>query len=292
MNMPSRLLFLLWVPLLLTLVGCGPEATLEQKRLSVGVVSYGEGARSLEQFADLKQHLEATLKSRIELEPAYNEIQAMQRIGGQRWDLVFAPPGLAAIAISQQQYLPLLPKSGGEKERSVIVVLENSAAQDLTDLANQTVALGQEGSATGYYLPVYNLYGLTLKQVRFAPTPKMTLEWLQNGDVAAGALSMAELGRYRGDFSRTRFRVLYRDSHNVPSGAVLVGPTVERDRQEQIREALESAASHAAAAAGYITNAEPPNFEYMIKVVKRVRPIAKRIRETPAPLYEQRAAAP
>ncbi len=287
--MYSRRLFSLFVfPLLLILMGCGPKATLEQKRLTVGIVSYGEGAQSLEQFANLKRHLEATLKTQIELEPAYNEIQATRRIEEQRWDVIFSPPGLAAIAISQEQYLPLLPRSGGEKERSIIVVQQNSPAQQLTDLANKTIALGQEGSEAGYYFPIYNLYGLTLAEVRFAPTPKTTLEWIQQGEVDAGALSVASLERYRSDFGRERFRVLYRDSHNVPAGAVLVGPTVERERQEEIRTALESASSQTAAAAGYITNAEPPNYEYLIKVVKRVRPIAKRIKDKPAPLYEQR----
>jgi phosphonate transport system substrate-binding protein len=271
--------------LLLLLTACGTSDVAARKRLTVGVVSYGQGSRSVEQYDNLKTHLESQLKSIIELEPTYNEVKAVQQIVNQSWDVVFAPPGLAAIAISEDRYVPLLPQQGGEQERSVIVVKESSPIQKINDLANQVVALGQEGSATGYYFPVFNLYGLTLAEARFAPTPRTVLEWIDKGDVVAGALSIAELDKYRSEFSQTKFRILHRDAHHVPVGSVLVGPNVERNMQEQIREALESAPASVAAAAGYVPNTKPVDYDYLIKVVKRVRPIAKRIKEKPAPLY-------
>jgi phosphonate transport system substrate-binding protein len=108
---------------------------------------------------------------------------------------------------------------------------------------------------------------------------------IDTGEAVAGALSIAELEQYRSDFGQTKFRILYRDSHHVPSGAVLVSPNVDRNQQEQIRQALESAPANVTAAAGYVSNAKPVDYDYLIKVVKRVRPIAKRIKEKPAPLY-------
>ena len=188
----SRRLFGVQI-LLFFLAACGTTEISGQKKLNVGVVSYGQGSRSLDQYANLKTHLESQLKSIIDLEPAYNEVQAAQQIERQQWDIVFAPPGLAAIAISEARYVPLLPQTGSGQERSVLVVKEESPIKQLSDLGNQVVALGQEGSATGYYFPVFNLYGLTLAQARFAPTPKTVLEWIDNGEVVAGALSIAEL---------------------------------------------------------------------------------------------------
>ncbi len=282
----KRLGRFLWIPfLLVTCLSCTSGPVVEQKRLIVGIVSYGEGQRSLEQYADFKTYLEQSLKSIVELEPALNEVQAVQQVERQSWDLVFAPPGLAAIAISQARYLPLFPREGGNAQRSVIVVQQDSAPQQLSDLAQQVIALGQEGSATGFYFPIYNLYGLTLKQVRLAPTPKQTLEWVASGEVTAGALSLAELERFRSDFGTATFRVLHRDVHPVPSGALLVGPTVERNFQAQIRQVLEEIPSEVASAAGFVSNAPPPDYTYLIQVVKQVRPIAQRIKEQPAPLY-------
>jgi phosphonate transport system substrate-binding protein len=271
--------------MLFLLTACGSSELSDQKKLAVGVVSYGEGRQSIERFDGLRTHLESELKSIVELEPAFNEVQAVQQIERQSWDVVFAPPGLAAIAISQKQYLPLLSQSGGEKERSVIVVRAESPIQSLNGLSNKVVALGQRGSATGYYLPLYNLYGLTLAEVRFAPTPKTILMWISQGTVAAGALSIAELDQYQSDFSPTKFRVLYRDVHPVPAGSVLVGPSIDRNEQQQILQALETVPPRVAASVGYVSNSKPPDYSYLIKVVKRVRPIAQRIKQKPAPLF-------
>lgn len=285
--MHSRRFFLVFLlPVLWLLIACNPTENSTLKKLVIGVVSYGEGARSLEQYAELEDHLGAELKSLVELEPALNEIQAIDQIERQNWDLVFAPPGLAAIAISQAQYVPLLPREGGDRERSVIVVREDSPSVAIQDLAGQSVALGQKGSATGYYFPVFNLYGLTLAEIKFGSTPKEVLQWVEQGEVIAGALSLDELERYRSEFKDAKFRILQRDSHLVPSGAVLIGPEVDQDLQAQLLDALESASPKVKRSVGYISNAQPPNYEYLIKVVKRVQPIAQRIREKPAPLYE------
>ncbi|NJK41994.1 MAG: phosphate/phosphite/phosphonate ABC transporter substrate-binding protein [Acaryochloridaceae cyanobacterium SU_2_1] len=293
LKMHSRRFFLVCLlPVFWLLIACNPTENSTLKKLLVGVISYGEEARSLEQYADLKDHLSVELKSLVELEPALNEIQAIDQIERQRWDLVFAPPGLAAIAISQSEYVPLLPREGGDQERSVIVVREDSPAQSIKDLANQKIALGQKGSATGYYFPVFNLYGLTLAEIRFGSTPKQVLEWIDKGEVMAGALSLAELEQYRPDFQNTKFRVLFRDSHVVPSGAVLAGPEVDQELQERIVNALESASPVTKRSVGYVSNAEPPDYEYLIKVVQRVQPIAQRITAKPAPLYEEKVSVP
>ncbi|AOY81421.1 PhnD/SsuA/transferrin family substrate-binding protein [Moorena producens JHB] len=279
----SRRLFLL--NLIWIFTACNSPDTPMLGKLSIGIVSYGESDRFIEPYSKLIEYLGARLKMIIELEPIYNERRALTLIKQSKLSIVFAPPGLAAIAIAEAQYIPVLPLEGVKKSRSVIVVERESPIQDLTELAGKVIALGQPGSATGYYLPIYNLYGLTLAEVRFAPTPKQVLEWIASEEVVAGALSLEELERYRLDYSQTRFRILYIDSHKIPSGSILIGPTVERNLQQEIHKALESASSSMAASAGYIPNAKAPDYDYLIEVVQKVRPIAERIQEKPAPLY-------
>ncbi|MGB7415590.1 MAG: phosphonate ABC transporter substrate-binding protein, partial [Thermosynechococcaceae cyanobacterium] len=91
----SRRLFLVCSLVAVLLSACGSTGPKTQTRLTIGIVSYGEGQQSLDQFEDLKTHLEGSLKSLIEIEPALNERQAIQQIERQSWDIVFAPPGLA-----------------------------------------------------------------------------------------------------------------------------------------------------------------------------------------------------
>ena len=273
-----------WLSVLFLLFGCNSTSP-SGGRLSIGVVSYGDSESSIEELAEFKTYLSAELKTLIELEPTYNERKAIEEIERQNWDVVFAPPGLAAIAISQSKYIPLFPLESGLKTRSVMVVLKNNPISQLSQLSGKIIALGQVGSASSYYLPIYNLYGLTLAQVRFAATPKTVLEWVSQGKVAAGAMSLADFNRYRADFSGVQFRILHTDVHDIPGGAVMVSRLLDIQRQKQIEQALQKAPSSVAASAGYVTNASPPDYSYLIEVVERVRPIAERIKQKPAVLH-------
>lgn len=272
--------------LIFALIGC--NSSVAPGRITVGVVSFGESDRSVEQYTDLTTYLGKELNSVIELEPTYNELKAVEQVKRNAWDIVFAPSGLAAIAISESEYTPLFPLEGGLTTRSVIVVLDRSPLKTIRQLEGQGVALGYPGSATGYYLPIYNLYGLTLSEVKIAATPKMILELVAQGKVAAGALSLAEFNRYRTSFSDVRFRILDTDSHQIPSGSILVSSTLDEQTQENIRQALADASPAMIDSAGYLTTSAAPDYNYLIEVVKRVRPIAERIKQQPAPLYEQR----
>ena len=146
-----------------TLTACNQAEEGISQKLVIGVVGYGDSDRSAEQYTELQNYLSIQLKSIIEIEPAYNEIQAIEQISRKRWDVVFASPGIAAIAIYQHQYQPILPLEGVEQVKSVIVANQNSPFETHQDLNGQTIALGQEGSATGYYLAIYNVFGLTLQ---------------------------------------------------------------------------------------------------------------------------------
>lgn len=278
----SRRLFLL--QLLLIAGGCSSTSSLGGS-LIVGVISYGEGEQAIERFSRFNRYLGKQAKMRIELEPAFSENIALERIKARRWSLVFAPPGIAAIAISRYQYLPLFPLQGVSNLRSILVVSSNSSIQNMKQLAGQTVALGQLGSATGYYFPLYNLYGLTLAQVLFAPTPSAVLELVEQGKATAGAISQADFSSIQLQPKRGKFRILFTDSHSVPPGVVLVGPDVDRNRQEQIRRVMSAAPPDVVQAAGYIPNVPVPDYQYMIAVVERVRAIAAQLQQQPVRLF-------
>jgi phosphonate transport system substrate-binding protein len=266
---------------------CSSREIYVPDKLSIGIVTYDEGARSIDQYSRFQEYLAGQLKSIIELEPALNELKALERIQRRIWSLVFAPPGLAALAIANQQYIPLFALEGTVNSRSLLVVLNDSPYEQIVDLNGKALALGQRGSATGYYLPIYDLYGLTLKEVLFGTTPKAILELVDQGKVAAGALSKEEFEQHSREFSSQRFRILHTSSQAIPPGAVLLGPDVERNRQEEIVLAMETAPPNIIAEAGYIANSSAANYEFLIEVVKRVQPIVTRIHEQPVPLYER-----
>jgi phosphonate transport system substrate-binding protein len=278
---------LMLAQLILLLVACAPKSSQNIKlgKLTVGVVAYGEGVRSVEQYERFIEYLEQQTKTLIELEPAYNEVKAVNQIQRRSWSVVFAPPGLAAIAVSKAEYIPIFPLEGVSNQASVLVVLKDSPLQTLSDVNGKVVALGQPGSATGYYVPLYELYGTAPAEVRIAATPKMVMEWLANNQVGVGALSKDEYDRYRTAFSPTQFRILH-TSRRIPSGSVLISPDLNQDQQQLIKKALNQIIPSLAQTVGYVPNAQPPEYKNLITFIDKVKPIEARINQKPAPLYQ------
>ncbi|WP_059001541.1 phosphate/phosphite/phosphonate ABC transporter substrate-binding protein [Leptolyngbya sp. NIES-2104] len=265
----SRRLFLSFM--LLSACTAKSGANSSSGSLSVGVVSYEEGSKTLEQYDRFKRYLSEKMQALIVLEPALNENLAIDRLQHRAWSLVFAPPGLAAIAISQYQYVPLFPLIGVQNRRSTLVVREDSPIQEISAITGKTVAIGNPGSATGFYFPLFNLYGLTLAELVFSATPKAVLDTVAQGKADVGALSLEEFETYKSHVTQAKLRVLFTDSHQVPPGAILVNSTLDRAAQERVRQVLSEASSVVAEEAGYITNAPVPDYQYMISVVERVR---------------------
>lgn len=265
----SRRLFLTG----LFLASCGVRKSIDREQLTIGIVDYGLAKQSSDRFDLFRQYLEEKLQSSVQIEPTFNEIKALERIRAQAWSLVVAPPGLAAIAMSQYQYSSLVPLEGIEDLRSILVVRKDSPYQDLRSLAGKKLAIGQPGSATGYYLPLFNFYGLTLAELIVTSTPQATLTAVAQGTADVGALSLQEFNRRQPEAGLPELRILFTDPHRIPTGAILISSTVEAKRQDAIRQVLKDTPSTIAREASFIPTGTVPDYKYMISVVDRVRSI-------------------
>ncbi|MEM8778819.1 MAG: PhnD/SsuA/transferrin family substrate-binding protein [Cyanobacteria bacterium P01_G01_bin.49] len=278
----SRRLFLL-----LSFLWACSKTSPKREQWVIGTISYQEGDPAMDhmaQYESFNRYFQEKTHSFIKLEPAFNENKALERIQSQAWSFVFAPPGLAAIAINQYQYIPLLPLEGIRDLLSILVVRDDSLFKDLKSLMGQVVALGQPGSATGYYFPLFNLYGLTLADLLFAPTPKAVLNAIAQKKAAAGAVSMEQFDTHRTQFADTKFRILFRDLHEIPPGLVLMSPTIDDAQQKKIRTIFNEIPSIIANEAGFVPNSPVPDYEYMISVVERVRSILPNTRSSQKPI--------
>jgi phosphonate transport system substrate-binding protein len=288
----NRRFFLTW----LFLSSCGVRRALQSEQLTIGTLDYAAGTQSLAKYDRFKQYIAERLQSLVQLEPTYNESKALERIAAKAWSLVFAPPGLAAIAMSQHQYTALVSLAGIDNLRSILVVKQGSPYQELKSLSGKKVALGQPGSATGYYYPIFNLYGTTLAEVIVCATPKAILTAIADGTADAGALSVQEFNTYRTTIPQTEFRVLFTDTHQVPMGVILVSATIERNLQESLRQILKDTPSPIAQEVGSIPNAAVPDYKYTIAAIERVRsifandrsPAAALLRQKPVRLFEDK----
>ena len=256
------------------LAACSTQSrSSSRQQFVLGTVSYGSGERMIAQYDRLTRYLEEKLQAVVQFEPAYNERKALERLKSQAWSIVFAPPGLAAIALTKHRYLPVAPLAGVSSLRSVLVVQKNSPYQTLRSLAGKTLAIGQPGSAVGYYFPIFNLYGLTLASLAIPGSPKAILEVIAQGKADVGAVSLEEFYTYKTQVSQAEFRILFTDVHAVPPGLVLISPNVERTVQESIQKVLNDLPSVVSQEAGFVPTGTIPDYTYMISVVERVRAI-------------------
>jgi phosphonate transport system substrate-binding protein len=104
-----------------------------------------------------------------------------------------------------------------------------------------------------------------------------------DGSVVAGALSEEDYQEYRNDFSPNGFRALH-TSRPIPQGVVLIGPTVERNQQRVIEEAMRAAPSNIISDAGYIPTAPVPDYSQFIQLIEKVRPLEDQVTRSPAVL--------
>ena len=254
--------------------------------LTIGVVTYGETAGTIERYRQLGDYLAERLQTRVAIEPAYNEVQALAQIQRQAWSLVFAPPGLSAIAVFKSRYIPILPLPGPNNLRSVLVVQSQSPLKTVADLMNKSVALGKAGSATGYYLPLYDLYGLTLAEVRLTSTPLAILESVSRGEVAAGAVSKQEYDEFtirQRRFPPNTLRILH-TSRPIPLGAVLLSPQIDRNQQTLLEKALNEVPP-TLAEGNLIPNTQAPDYRTLYRFIEKVKPIEANLQQKPAPLF-------
>lgn len=269
--------------------GCNPSPSNQWGKITLGIVSYETGKQSLQQYQPFQDYLAQQTQTIVEVEPAFSELQAVDQVKRKAWSVVFAPPGLAAIAIYDAKYTPIFPLQS-VKNYAVIVVKQESSMKILKNLSNKKIALGQPGSLTGYYLPLYDLYGLTLAEIQFAPTPKMALDWLKMGKVDAVAVSENQLFDYTKQLKSSSLRVLHK-SRPIPSGLVLLAATFNPEQQQNLKQILQEAPPNIIEQAGYLPNINVKDqeqlvndYQQLIQFIQKVKPLEGKLKNTPVVL--------
>jgi phosphonate transport system substrate-binding protein len=70
-------------------------------------------------------------------------------------------------------------------------------------------------------------------------------------------------------------------------GAVLLSPEIDRNQQEYIQQVMNEVPAVLANEAGYIPNAQPPNYDSLSGFIEKVKPIEANIQDKPALLFQK-----
>ena len=248
---------------------CGSNGTFR-----VGYVGAEEGrnrdAAEVISASDLERMRRLmTLASRcpVEFEPLLSPERARQRLQEGHWDLAFLPPGLTALAmqggIDDQPVRALVQ---GSHSRSALLVLDGSSATELKDLNGQRLGLLPRGSLTGFYLPLYNLHGLQLQQVRYAISYADLLHMLRSGvvDAISWDSSMPSPG--------SDVRVLAEDGHEIPPGGMVLSAALLEADHKPLLATLDASADQMPQDLGYSATAfsAPLLFQGLRDIVRHV----------------------
>ncbi len=225
----------------------------------MGVVGSIEGDETVaaERFDEatlfgLRDRLMAASRCEVEIEPVQSPEQAHQRLTAQSWDLAFLPPGLMAFAMDRPTpYRPVRTLGTPRRSRSAIVVRADSAIRERRQLEATRLGLLPRGSLTGFYLPLYNLHGVSLAKVVYAPDYAGLLKLL-----ASGAVDAIAWDESRPPPPLPLRRVLV-DQRPIPLGALVIRGDLSTPGLAGLLRALDADAASLAPALSYVAGQEP-----------------------------------
>ncbi|MGB5133786.1 MAG: PhnD/SsuA/transferrin family substrate-binding protein [Prochlorococcaceae cyanobacterium] len=258
---------------------CGPNGILR-----VGLMDLQEGQEgginqifSDDDIEGLRTLLMQASQCEVQLEPLSSTERARSKLAARGWDAAFLPPGLSAFALSQTAgYSPLRILGGRQTARSSILVLDSSRFRSLADLQGSSVGLLPRGSLTGFYLPLYNMHGLTLSRVSFGLNYADLLNKLEKGEVAAIAwdesLPPPSLA----------VRRLMVDSHAIPLGALVLSGGLTESDYVPFLKALDASSGQMPPAIGYAAGILPDQ-----KEVQPLKAIVESVESWAMPLESQ-----
>ncbi len=233
---------------------CGPSGSLR-----VGVMDPVEGrgssrgaGLSSEQRESLGKLLTVASGCQVELEPLDSPERARMKLAARKWDAAFLPPGLTAFALrAELGYTPLRPLGLRQSSLSAVLVGEGSRLRHLSDLNGAKVGLLPRGSLGGFYLPLYNMHGLSLGRVSFALDYASLLAMLKRGEVDAIAWdeSMPDPG--------PAVRRLQVDGHAIPLGSLVLSSALAKADYLPFLKTLDDAAAQMPESIGYSASGLP-----------------------------------
>jgi serine/threonine protein kinase len=193
--------------------------------------------------------------------------RAKQEIKAQKWELAFtSAPMLSATAVANKYQFAARMSPDRSQSESALFVRKDSPIKSLDDLnATKTIALSDFNSAPGFYMPVYDLFGKTLR-VDMNNTSRESISKVRSGQVDVGTSNYSNTLK-----KATDLRVLH-VSRAIPLAGVYLAPTLTSQDQKLVTDLLLAAPPSIQKNARYGAG-KPVDYTEFLKVVNRVEEI-------------------
>lgn len=287
-NFQSTLMLLVASSLFVT-TACSlkPEAT--PKVITIGIVHFQPIETSDIQLGIFEEEIERQLSHvDVQLTGTTNYSKGAELICRGEWDISFALSPIVSAQAIDCGHSPLFPAYGGGTYRSAIFVRSDSPLAkgfEIDDLADKSLALNQEGSASGFYLPLHTLRGATLAKVGFLGDYDEIKSAVMSGEYDIGAAPNALI---TDDmlFPPGSFTVIA-ESVDIPKGTILINPKLNKELKQRLETILRSIDLKLLPTGGndepiYAPTAPLPNYNKVVEVIKSVEAFGDCYNRSPA----------
>lgn len=230
-------MFLAFTRLLLSLACFVPALAVAQDAslFRIGVAPHTSSRVIIEMYQPLRQHLQKTLGTPVAIVTAPDFTEFARRALNQEYELVITTGHQAELLRADARYRPLLTYRA--PFRAVIAVAAGSRAKSARELAGSAVAgLSPSSLVTLWGLRWMNEHGAAGVTVRYVSAADSVAQLLLNGDVSAGAMSLANFQGLAPEV-RARLRMLT-DSPAMVGRVYLLSQAADAARAAAIETAL------------------------------------------------------
>jgi len=229
----------------------------QARPLTIGIVSPSPN----DDYNALAAYLQAKLGRLVKIDRDTPFEKIPDRIARKKWDIAFTRSPIFSIDAESNRYLGVTRMFPDEPPyyRAALYVRSKSPIQSIADIKpTTTIALGSPESAPTFYLPIYALYGKSLR-VGTGYRPSDVLEMVEARKVDIGA------GRYSTVEDHPGLRIIY-VSKAIPGAGVYLSPLLSIPEQQQLKAALLNAPPEIQAKANYSNN-QIPKYDELRKII-------------------------
>ncbi|MDV3002412.1 MAG: hypothetical protein N5P05_004067 (plasmid) [Chroococcopsis gigantea SAG 12.99] len=213
-------------------------------------------------YERLQKYLQEKLGTSVVIDRADSKINNLgDEIIKNKWDIVFPRSPMNSILASDNGYEWIGRMYASEKffYESFLVTDKSSPINSIDDIKpNTKVALNNAVSASGFYQPIYDLYGKRFYLIPNVSSGKM-VDYLRNGKADVAAVSSLTLK------DNPDLKVIH-ESKELPGSGVLLSPRLSPDDRNKIKDLLFNAPADVKDKANY---EKYPEFDYKeFRVIK------------------------
>ncbi len=206
--------------------------------------------------------------------------EASQNIKSKSWDLAFTmAPQVSVVAVENGYEFAARMWPDIRNLSTVTYVKADSPIQSLDDInAESTLALGGFDSGAFFYVPIYDLYGKTVK-VDLNNSLNTIAQKVKNGQADVGVGLNFQIA------NNPDFRIIAQ-SRQIPDAGVFISPKLDTRERQWVQATLLEAPENMQKAAQYEPG-EVPDYSDFIQIINRVEEVTgcRNWQQNPVPLY-------